>query len=97
MCRGDTFTKAVEEGALKYSNVRGNLIDARCIHLQSLLASFRLLEKPEGPPNMLLVTELILVQLIQVEEEKAKDTETQKKKEKKTARVLLLLFSELNS
>lgn len=71
---------------MKYSNVRGNLIDARCIHLQSLLASFRLLEKPEGPPNMLLVTELILVQLIQVEEEKAKDTETQKKKEKKNSK-----------
>ena len=67
---------------MKYSNVRGNLIDARCIHLQSLLASFRLLEKPEVPPNMLLVTELILVQLIQVEEEKAKDIETKNKKQK---------------
>ena len=48
MCRGDTFAKVVEKGALKYNDVRGKRIDAGS-PTYSLLVSFRLLERPEAP------------------------------------------------
>ena len=72
-CTGETvLQKKWTEGTLKYSGVRGNLIDTGCTH-GSHLSKLQPAWEPEGPPHMLLLTELILVQLIQVEEEKVKD------------------------
>ena len=71
--------KKWREGTLKYSGVRGNLIDAGCTHLRPLVSKLQPAWEPEDPPHLLLVTELILIQLIQVEEEKVKDMETQNK------------------
>ena len=72
-----TFQRAVlqkkwREGTVKYSGVRGHLTDAGRTHLRPLVSKLQPAWEPEGPPHLLLVTELILIQLIQVEKRKSR-------------------------